>query len=84
MVANKCEMSDTEKDIKRLKEEVSKDIKKAEGSDREGLLYPKVFEISAVTGMGVKELNIAVASKVAEIKIAKLESEKEAENFDKV
>ncbi len=84
MVANKCEMPDTEKDIKRLKEEVSKDIKKAEGSDREGLLHPKVFEISAVTGMGVKELNIAIASKVAEIKKAKLESEKEAENFDKV
>ena len=42
------------------------------------------YAISAVTGMGVKELNIAIANKVAQIKQAKLDSEQEEESFDKV
>lgn len=61
-------MPDTLDNVKRLKEQVAKDVKDAEGSEREGLINPKVFEISAVTGMGVRELNLSIANKVAEIK----------------
>lgn len=77
-------MPDTEENVERLKEQVSKDVKEAKGTDKEGLLNEKVFVISAVTGMGVRELNLAVANKVAEIKDARIEEEIDTETYDKV
>ena len=77
-------MPDTQENVKRLQEQVAKDLKAAKGTDKEGLLNEKVFAISAVTGMGVRELNLAVANKVAEIKAARVEEEVETETFDKV
>ncbi len=84
VVANKCEMPDTQENVKRLQEQVAKDVKALKGTDKEGLLNEKVFVISAVTGMGVRELNLAVANKVAEIKAARAGGEVETETFDKV
>lgn len=84
VVANKCEMPDTQENVKRLQEQVSKDVKEAEGTEREGLVNPKVFEISAVTGMGVRELNLAIANKVAELKAQRLEEQETQETYEKV
>lgn len=84
VVANKCEMPDTEDGVKRLQEQVSKDVEAAKGTEKEGLLEPKLFVISAVTGLGVKELNIAIANKVAQIKEAALAEAEQEENYDKV
>lgn len=84
VVANKCEMPDTQDNVKRLKEQVAKDVEAAKNSEREGLIFNKVFEISAVTGMGVRELNLAIANKVAEIKATRLENEEKQEVYDKV
>lgn len=77
-------MPDTQENVKRLKEQVAKDVQDAEGSEREGLINPKVFEISAVTGMGVRELNLAIANKVAEIKEQRQENEENSETYEKV
>ena len=84
MVANKCEMPNTEDGVKRLQAQVGKEVKAAKGTDKEGLLDKKVFVISAVTGLGVKELNIAIANKVAQIKADAMAGAEEEENFDKV
>lgn len=84
VVANKCEMPDTQENVKRLQEQVAKDVKDAKDTDKQGLLNEKVFVISAVTGMGVRELNLAVANKVAEIKAARDDEEVESEAYDKV
>ena len=40
--------------------------------------------LKAENGMGVRELNLAVANKVAEIKASRAEEEVETETFDKV
>ena len=77
-------MPDTQDNVKRLKEQVAKDVEAAKNSEREGLIFNKVFEISAVTGMGVRELNLAIANKVAEIKATRLENEEKQEVYDKV
>lgn len=84
VVANKCEMPDTQENVKRLQNQVAKEVALEKGTDKQGLLNKKVFVISAVTGMGVRELNLAIANKVAEIKAARGEEEVERETFDKV
>ena len=84
VVANKCEMPNTEDDVKRLQDQITKEVKAAKGTEREGLLDPKLFVISAVTGLGVNALNIAIASKVAEIKEQNQADEQTDETYDKV
>lgn len=84
VVANKCEMPNTEDDFNRLQAEVDKNVAAFNGTEKENLLHPKVFKISAVTGMGVRELNITIASKVAEIKAKALEDAQDKESYDKV
>ena len=84
VVANKCEMPDIQDGLKRLQKQVDDDVKEAKGSEKEGLLNKKVYEISAVTGLGVDELNIAIASKVEEIKKQRIAEQGEVENYDKV
>lgn len=84
VVANKCEMPNTEEDCERLQDQITNEVKAAKGTEREGLLDPKLFVISAVTGLGVNALNIAIASKVAEIKAQNQEAQKSDETYDKV
>lgn len=84
VVANKCDMPDTEDQIKRLQEQVTKDYNAYKNTEKEGLLDPKVYAISAVTGQGVRELNLTIASKVAEIKAKRKAEQTDTENYDKV
>ena len=84
VVANKCEMPNTEDSVKRLQDQITKESEKNKGTERQGLLDPKLYVISAVTGMGVDALNLAVASKVAEIKKAAQVEQEPQEQYDKV
>lgn len=84
VVANKCEMPDTEKAFNALQNEVLKHAKNLKEKGKQDLLNEKVFKVSAATGSGVRELNLAIADKVAQIKIKALELEKDKDSYDRV
>lgn len=77
-------MPDTQDDINRLREQVKVDVESLKGTEKEGLIEPKLFEISALTGQGLRELNLAIASKVKEIKSKLAQSEDKQEQYEKV
>lgn len=84
VAANKCEMPNVQEDIERLKAQVKADVEAAQGTGREGLIYPEVFVISAVTGMGVNQLSAAIADKVHRIKIENAEKQDSQDDVEKV
>lgn len=84
VAANKCEMPDVQEKIERLKAQVKSDVKAAVGTEREGLIHDKVFEISALTGMGLSQLSLAIADAVAKIKQEVISQQVEEEEVEKV
>lgn len=77
-------MPDTEKDCDRLQKALKKDIETAKDTTLKNLLDPKLYRISAVTGLGVHELNMAIANKVKALKQARAQEAENKSNYEKI
>ena len=84
VVANKCEMPDTEEQCRRLQTALDECIKQNKGTVREGIFYPKLFCISAVTGLGVRELNMTIASEVEKLRAKAVQENIQEQKYDKI
>lgn len=70
VVANKCDMPNTEDVARRLADVVRADSVAAAGGDEfaPSSIDPKLYVISAVTGEGVEQLKAAIATKVHDLR----------------
>lgn len=84
VVANKCEMPNTLDDCNRLQDELIRTVNSLKGTDREGLIDSKLYCISAVTGLGIHSLNMAISSKVKELKENRLCKNNKHKLYEKV
>ena len=81
VVANKMDMPGTEEALERLKEAVKADSLAAAGGDpfADSPIDPKVYETSAVTGKGLRQLNEMIGSRVLKLRE---EARQEEEAFE--
>ena len=87
VVANKCDVAGTEAALRRLEEEVRRDvIAAADGNEfADGVdEASRVFKVSALTGQGMDALIRAVAAKVHELREAAREAEAADVQYDQV
>ncbi len=87
VVANKCDMAGTEVAVRRLEEEVRRDVIAAAGGNEfaDGVdEASRVFKVSALTGQGMDALIRAVASKVHELREAAREAESADVQYDQI
>ena len=87
VVANKCDVSGVEDNIRRLEEEVRKDAIAAAGGNEfaDGVEEAwRVFKISALTGKGVDSLIHATANKVHELREEAREKQQAEVQYDRI
>ncbi len=80
VVANKCDIPASKEQCKRLQKLITRYAKKLKGTNKENLFDPKLYCISAATGEGINTLNLAIASKVKELRELSLLKEQEQHN----
>lgn len=77
-------MPDIEEQCKRLKAALDECIAKNKGTSKKGIFYPKLFCISAVTGLGVRELNMTIASEVEKLRAKAVQENIQEQKYDKI
>ena len=81
VVANKVDMPGTEDAVRRLAQAVREDSIAAAGGNEfaDSPIDPKLYQTSAITGKGLKQLNEAIGSKV---QVLRAEARREEEAFE--